>query len=313
MAGGIDGDGRDRVAAIGQGLVGRDAPGIIGIGDALADDDRRGAARRLGVERDPGVGLVGRADEVGLDDFGDIVGVRCTGIAGRVELAGDRERYVGDVRGVGDREGQAVMIMDVDGDRVMADAAVDARVGVGMRPADEKRRARPARLRDGAGRVGRAIAPVDRDIVVLADGGRGVAVGERGDRTGEDQAFGRGDRRLGGGGDQPGDGRRGAGRERNRPQEALGLAVDPGGEVKRARGAARAAVAEDEAPQAGVGDRPIGAAQRAHERARRGGEADDADRPVAGGGRRVAEAADQEVAAEGAEARLGRWPSPRGL
>ena len=61
------------------------------------------AARRQGVERDRGAGLVGRADEVRLDDIGDIVGVRCTGIAGRVELAGDDERYVGDVRGVGDR------------------------------------------------------------------------------------------------------------------------------------------------------------------------------------------------------------------
>ena len=73
VAGGIDRDGRDRVAAIGQGLVGRDAPGIIGIGDALTDHDRRGAARRLGVKRDRGAGLAGRAEEVGLDDIGDIV------------------------------------------------------------------------------------------------------------------------------------------------------------------------------------------------------------------------------------------------
>ena len=59
-------------------------------------------------------------------------------------------------------EGQPALTVDVDGDRIMPDAAVDAGVGVGVRPADDERGARSARLRDGAGRVGRAIAPVDR-------------------------------------------------------------------------------------------------------------------------------------------------------
>ena len=104
------------------------------------------------------------------------------------------------------------------------------------------------------GRGRRAVPPVDRGgIGRRRAGSAGVHeggdqhVGGAGGRR-ERIALDAADRRALGSQRRGGDGHRRTGGERDRPEEALGLAVDAGAEVKRARRAARAAVAEAEAP-----------------------------------------------------------------
>ena len=98
-----------------------------------------------GVDEDLGVGLAGGAEEAGLGDVGDGVGVRVARVARRVELAGEGDRHVGHVGRIGQVDRRAAEVGHVDRDRIgpvlrprdaRAGLADGDRVGVGVGAGD---------------------------------------------------------------------------------------------------------------------------------------------------------------------------------
>ena len=109
------------------------------VGDALSDQVERPAAERLGVQEDARVRLGREAEELRPGHVGDAVRVRLAAVAGTVEDAVDHEGAVDHVGGVAQLTTGPAGVDDVHGDREGPDAAVHARVGVGVRAGDDER------------------------------------------------------------------------------------------------------------------------------------------------------------------------------